>query len=62
MQQLPFEISGAQKRDWIQELSPFRADQSLNHFTGKLFGDSEILLLAHAFQAATDHQLKHPPL
>src|SRR5688500_6560602 len=30
VQQLPFEISGAPKRDWIRELSPYRADQSLN--------------------------------
>ena len=32
------------------------------HFTGKLFGEPEILLLAHAFQAATDHHLRHPAL
>ena len=31
-------------------------------FTGKLFGEAEILLLAHAYQAATDHHLQHPPL
>ena len=31
-------------------------------FTGKLFGEPEILLLAHAFQAQTDHHLKHPKL
>jgi Asp-tRNA(Asn)/Glu-tRNA(Gln) amidotransferase A subunit family amidase len=31
-------------------------------FTGKLFGEAEILLLAHAFQSKTDHHLKHPPL
>lgn len=31
-------------------------------FTGKLFGDQEILLLAHAFQSKTDHHLKHPKL
>ena len=31
-------------------------------FTGKLFGEAEILLLAHAFQSATDHHLKHPNL
>jgi Asp-tRNA(Asn)/Glu-tRNA(Gln) amidotransferase A subunit family amidase len=40
----------------------YRGSPSALHFTGKLFGDSEILLLAHAFQAATDHHLKHPPL
>jgi Asp-tRNA(Asn)/Glu-tRNA(Gln) amidotransferase A subunit family amidase len=32
------------------------------HFTGKLFGDQQILLLAHAFQAATDFHLRHPRL
>ncbi len=31
-------------------------------FTGKLFGDEEILLLAHAYQSRTDHHLKHPSL
>jgi Asp-tRNA(Asn)/Glu-tRNA(Gln) amidotransferase A subunit family amidase len=30
--------------------------------TGKLFGEPELLLLAHAFQLATDHHLKHPVL
>jgi hypothetical protein len=30
VQQLPFKISGAPKRDLIQKLSPYRADQSLN--------------------------------
>jgi len=32
------------------------------HLTGKLFGESEILLLADAFQATTDHHVRHPPL
>ena len=32
------------------------------HLTGKLFGEPEILLLADAFQAATDHHMRHPPL
>lgn len=31
-------------------------------FTGKLFGESEILLLARAFQSKTDHHLKHPKM
>ncbi len=31
-------------------------------FTGKLFGEAEILLLAKAFQDATDHHLKYPKL
>ena len=30
------------------------------HLTGRLFADSETLGLAHAFQKATDHHLKHP--
>src|SRR5712692_814454 len=32
------------------------------HVTGKLFGEQEILLLAHAFQAKTNFHLKHPRL
>jgi Asp-tRNA(Asn)/Glu-tRNA(Gln) amidotransferase A subunit family amidase len=32
------------------------------HFTGKIFGDSDILLLAHAFQAATRHHQRRPPI
>jgi Asp-tRNA(Asn)/Glu-tRNA(Gln) amidotransferase A subunit family amidase len=30
--------------------------------TGKLFGEPEILLLAHALQSRTDHHLKHPAI
>lgn len=32
------------------------------HMTGKLFGEPELFLLAHAFQSKTDHHLKHPVL
>ena len=32
------------------------------HMTGKLFGEPELLLLAHAFQSRTDHHSKHPAL
>jgi len=32
------------------------------HLTGKLFGDQQILLLAHAFQAKTDFHTQHPKL
>jgi Asp-tRNA(Asn)/Glu-tRNA(Gln) amidotransferase A subunit family amidase len=32
------------------------------HFTGKIFGDAEILRLAHAFQAVTGHHRRRPPL
>jgi Asp-tRNA(Asn)/Glu-tRNA(Gln) amidotransferase A subunit family amidase len=32
------------------------------HFTGHVLGDATILRLAHAFQSATDHHLKHPAL
>ena len=31
-------------------------------FTGKLFGEGEILQLAYSFQAATEHHLRHPKL
>jgi Asp-tRNA(Asn)/Glu-tRNA(Gln) amidotransferase A subunit family amidase len=40
----------------------YRGSPTALHFTGKVFGDSEILQLAHAFQAATRHHLAHPPL
>jgi Asp-tRNA(Asn)/Glu-tRNA(Gln) amidotransferase A subunit family amidase len=30
------------------------------HMTGQLFGEPELFMLAHAFQSATDHHLKHP--
>jgi Asp-tRNA(Asn)/Glu-tRNA(Gln) amidotransferase A subunit family amidase len=30
--------------------------------TGKLFGEPELFVLAHAFQSATDHHLKHPSI
>jgi Asp-tRNA(Asn)/Glu-tRNA(Gln) amidotransferase A subunit family amidase len=32
------------------------------HLTGKLFGEPEILLLAHAFQAKTEFHRRHPRL
>ena len=32
------------------------------HLTGKIFGDADILLLAHAFQAVTTHHRRRPPL
>jgi len=31
-------------------------------FTGKLFGEAEILRLAYAYQGATEHHLRHPTL
>lgn len=31
-------------------------------FTGKLYGESELLAVAHAYQQATDFHLKRPPL
>lgn len=40
----------------------FEATPTSLRFTGKLFGESEILLLAHAYQSQTDHHLKHPQL
>ena len=42
----------------------FRSDGTPTNlrFTGKLFGESGIVLLAHAFQERTDHHLKRPAL
>ena len=40
----------------------FRGSPTGLHFTGKIFGDSEILLLAHAYQSATRHHQGRPPL
>jgi Asp-tRNA(Asn)/Glu-tRNA(Gln) amidotransferase A subunit family amidase len=40
----------------------FRDSPTGLHMTGKLFGEAELLLLAHAFQQATDHHLRHPAL
>lgn len=40
----------------------FRGSPTALHLTGKLFGDAEILLLAHAYQSATDHHLRRPAL
>ncbi len=38
----------------------FQGSPTSLRLTGKLFGEAEILLLAHAYQAATDHHLQHP--
>lgn len=40
----------------------FEGSPTSLRFTGKLFGEAEILRLAHAWQAATDHHLRRPPL
>jgi Asp-tRNA(Asn)/Glu-tRNA(Gln) amidotransferase A subunit family amidase len=40
----------------------FQGSPTSLRLTGKLFGEAEILLLAHAYQAATDHHLRHPRL
>ena len=39
-----------------------RGSPTALHLTGKLFGEEEILRLAHAFQGASDHHLRHPAL
>ncbi len=31
-------------------------------FTGRLYGETEVLAVAHAYQQATDFHLKRPPL
>ena len=40
----------------------FEGSPTALQMTGKLFGEPELLLLAHAFQSKTDHHLKHPAL
>jgi len=40
----------------------FQGSPTALHLTGKIFGDQEILLLAHAFQARTDFHRQHPRL
>ena len=40
----------------------FEGSPTALHMTGKLFGEPEQFLLAHAFQSRTDHHLKHPVL
>jgi Asp-tRNA(Asn)/Glu-tRNA(Gln) amidotransferase A subunit family amidase len=40
----------------------FEGSPTALQMTGKLFGEPELLLLAHAFQSRTDHHLKHPVL
>jgi len=40
----------------------FQGSPTALQMTGKLFGEPELLLLAHAYQTRTDHHLKHPPL
>jgi Asp-tRNA(Asn)/Glu-tRNA(Gln) amidotransferase A subunit family amidase len=37
-----------------------RGSPTALHLTGKLFGEQELLLLAHAFQARTNFHLQHP--
>src|SRR5262249_45765798 len=39
----------------------FEGSPTALQMTGKLFGERELLLLAHAYQQKTDHHLKHPP-
>jgi Asp-tRNA(Asn)/Glu-tRNA(Gln) amidotransferase A subunit family amidase len=40
----------------------FNGSPTALQMTGKLFGEPELLLLAHAFQSKTNHHLKHPSL
>ena len=40
----------------------FEGSPTALQLTGKLFGEPELLLLAHAFQSRTDYHLKHPAL
>jgi Asp-tRNA(Asn)/Glu-tRNA(Gln) amidotransferase A subunit family amidase len=40
----------------------FEGSPTALQMTGKLFGEPELLLLAHAYQARTDHHVKRPPI
>jgi len=40
----------------------FEGSPTALHMTGKLFGEPELFLLAHAFQSRTGHHLQHPVL
>jgi len=40
----------------------FEGSPTALHMTGKVFGEPELFLLAHAYQSRTDHHLKHPSL
>jgi Asp-tRNA(Asn)/Glu-tRNA(Gln) amidotransferase A subunit family amidase len=39
-----------------------KGQPSALRLTGKLFGEADLLLLAHAFQQKTDHHLRRPKL
>ncbi len=45
----------------------FRSDNGIETpraitFTGRLYGETELLAIAHAYQQATGHHLRHPPM
>ena len=40
----------------------FEGSPTALQMTGKLFGEPDLLLLAHAFQSRTDHHVKRPVL
>ena len=40
----------------------FEGSPTALQMTGKLFGEPELFLLAHAFQSRTDHHVRHPAL
>jgi Asp-tRNA(Asn)/Glu-tRNA(Gln) amidotransferase A subunit family amidase len=40
----------------------FEGSPTALQMTGKIFGEPELFLLAHAFQSRTDHHVKHPML
>ena len=39
----------------------FEGSPTSLRFTGKLFGEAEMLRLAHAWQGGTDYHRQHPP-
>jgi Asp-tRNA(Asn)/Glu-tRNA(Gln) amidotransferase A subunit family amidase len=40
----------------------FEGSPTALQMTGKLFGEPELLMLAHAYQTRTDHHVKRPPI
>ena len=53
------DTDGAVNRLAAARTYPFGSPTAL-HLTGKLFGEQEILTLAHAFQGKSDFHLQHP--
>jgi Asp-tRNA(Asn)/Glu-tRNA(Gln) amidotransferase A subunit family amidase len=47
--------------DGFRKAGDVELPQSIK-FTGRLYGETELLAVAHAYQQATGHHLRHPPM